>query len=236
MLSADIEARGHSAGCPGCAALATHGRAIKPHNNERRERLRKITERILTGKARMSAYKDRVAENERLKERNRARDERGAGDVPMEPGNEEQMADRHAVASGEEEKQHEENRMRDVHIGKRGPETANEEQIEEDSTIRARSSKYIVVLIHACVYSISCMCGKKQDRPEPVLVQNSGHVDDDIHISALDVFYEMDGRECRYVKEVLDWYRDEDAGDFRRSELNESLGSTTCLNALEEKN
>ena len=46
----------------------------------------------------------------------------------MEPGREEQVADRHAVASGEEEKQHEENRMRDVHIGKRGSETANEEQ------------------------------------------------------------------------------------------------------------
>ena len=45
----------------------------------------------------------------------------------MEPGNEEQMADRHAVASGEDERQHDENRMRDSHIGKRGSETANEE-------------------------------------------------------------------------------------------------------------
>ena len=34
----------------------------------------------------------------------------------LEPGDEEQKEDRHAVASGEEEKQHEENRMRDVHI------------------------------------------------------------------------------------------------------------------------
>ena len=39
------------------------------------------------------------------------------------------------------------------------------------------------------------VCGEKQDRPEPVLVQNSGHDDDDIQISALDVLYEMDGRE-----------------------------------------
>ena len=38
--------------------------------------------------------------------------ERGAGDVPGEPRIEEQMTDRHAVASGEEEKQHEEKRMR----------------------------------------------------------------------------------------------------------------------------
>ena len=40
------------------------------------------------------------------------------GVVPMEPGSEEQMADRHAVASGEEENQHEENRTRGIHIGK----------------------------------------------------------------------------------------------------------------------
>ena len=37
-------------------------------------------------------------------------------------------------------------------------------------------------------------------------VWQTGHVDDEIHISALDVFYEMDGRERRYIKEVLDWY------------------------------
>ena len=43
----------------------------------------------------------------------------------------------------------------------------------------------------------------------------------------------MDGRESRYIKEVLDWYRDEDAGDLRRSELNEILERMTCLNALE---
>ena len=78
--------------------------------------------------------------------------------------------------------------------------------------------------------------GEKQDRPELVLVQNSGHVDDDTQISALDVFYEMDGRESRYIKEVLDWYRDERATDLRRSESNESVDSMTCLNAVEEKN
>ena len=66
--------------------------------------------------------------------------------------------------------------------------------------------------------------GGKQDRPEPVLVQTSGHVDDDIQISALDdVFYEKDGRESRYIKKVLDWYREEDAGDLGRSELNEKV-------------
>ena len=86
VLSADIEPHGHTGGCPGCAALASHGRATKPHNNESRDRIRTIIERTLTGKARMSAYKDRVAQTERLKERKRARVERGAGDVLVEPG------------------------------------------------------------------------------------------------------------------------------------------------------
>ena len=36
------------------------------------------------------------------------------------PGKDEQMADRHAVASGEEKNQDEENKMRDIHMGKRG--------------------------------------------------------------------------------------------------------------------
>ena len=55
-----------------------------------------IIERTLTGKARMNAYKDRIAETQRVKERKRAGVERGAGDVPMEPGNrdDEQMGQR----------------------------------------------------------------------------------------------------------------------------------------------
>ena len=131
-MSADIEAHGHTGGCPGCAALTSHGRATQPHNDECRERIRTIMERTLTGKARMNAYKDRISETERVKERKRARVERGAGDVPMEPGNrdDEQMVVRHADASGGDitENQHEENRMRDIHVGKRGSEAASEEQ------------------------------------------------------------------------------------------------------------
>ena len=50
----------------------------------------------------------------------------------MGPRNEgdEQVAVRHAAASCLDirENQHEENRMRDIHVGKRGSETANEEQ------------------------------------------------------------------------------------------------------------
>ena len=58
-----------------------------------------------------------------MKERKRARVERGAGNVPMEPGNrgDEQMAVRHADAFGSDitENQHDENRMRDPRWQKR---------------------------------------------------------------------------------------------------------------------
>ena len=45
----------------------------------------------------------------------------------------------------------------------------------------------------------------------------------------------MDGRKSRYIGEVLEWYRGEDAGDLKRSELNELLENMTRLNALEVK-
>ena len=181
----------------------------------------------------MNAYEDSVAETARVNERKRARVEQGAGNVPMEPWNEEQIADRHAVASGEEQKHHEENIVI-IHICKRGSETANEEQpdklrktvrFEEEAPNTSSSTMHV---------SLECPAsGEKDDRPEHVLVQNSAHVDDDIHFSALDVFYELDGRKSRYIKEVLDGYRDEDAGDLRRSELKELVESMTRLNALE---
>ena len=121
VLSADIEAHGHTGGCPGCAALASHGQATKPQNDECRERIRTIIERSLTGKARMNAFQDRIADTERVKERKRARVERGAGDALMDPwnGTDEQLAVRHADASGGDirENQHEEDRMRDIHVG-----------------------------------------------------------------------------------------------------------------------
>ena len=66
-------------------------------------------------------------------------------------------------------------------------------------------------------------------------MQKSGHVDDDVQISALDAFYEMDGRRSRYIGEVSDWYRGEDAGDLQKSSLNEVVENMTSLNALERK-
>ena len=66
-------------------------------------------------------------------------------------------------------------------------------------------------------------------------MQKSGHVDDDVQVSALDAIYEMDGRKSRYIGEVLEWYRGEDAGDLKRSELSEMVENLTCLNVLEGK-
>ena len=52
-------------------------------------------------------------------------------------------------------------------------------------------------------------------------MQKSGDVVDDVQISALDALYEKDGRRSRHVGEVLERYRGEDAGDLKRSELDE---------------
>ena len=88
MSSADIEAHGHIGGCPGCAALGPHGRATKPTT--------KNVEKNQNDKPENFDGTD----TGRVNERKSARAERGAEDVLMESGNEEQMADRHAVASG----------------------------------------------------------------------------------------------------------------------------------------
>ena len=66
-------------------------------------------------------------------------------------------------------------------------------------------------------------------------LQKSGHVDDDLRISTLDAFCEMDGPKSRYVREVQDGYRGEDAEDLKRSELNQLVDNLTRLNALHEK-
>ena len=65
-----------------------------------------------------------------------------------------------------------------------------------------------------------------------VLVQNSGHVDDDIPIYALDVFKEMDGRKSRYTKKVLDSYREEYARDPSGTELSESIENMAAISIL----
>ena len=115
--------------------------------------------------------------------------------------------------------------MRHIHIGRRGSETANEEQphkwrkterFQQEAPSASASSDPPVALAYPAT-------GETQDRPGSVLVQKSGHVGDNEQISVLDAisYYEMDGRKSRYIGEVLDWYRGEDAGDLKRSGLNE---------------
>ena len=113
----------------------------------------------------------------------------------LESTSEEQVADRHVVPSGEDERQHEENRRRDVHIGKRGSETPNDEQLDNlRKTVRFEQEAPNTSSSSSLLVSLECSAtGERQDRSEHVFVQNSGNVDDDIQISALDVFYEMDG-------------------------------------------
>ena len=151
----------------------------------------------------------------------------------------EQMSVRQADASGGDitENQHEENRMRDIRVGKRGSEAAGEEQPDklrktvrfEQETLSASASSDPPVALE---YPAS---GETQDRLGSVLAQKSCHVEDDVQISALDAFCEMDGRKSRYIGEVLDWYRGEDTGDLKRSELNELVENLTCLDAFEGK-
>ena len=187
----------------------------------------------------MNAYKDRIAETERVKERKRARVERGAGDVSMESGNsdDEQVTIRHADASGGDIKknQHEEDRMRDIHVGKRGSEAAGEEQPDKlrktERFEKEASSSSATASAEPAVPLEYLASGETQDRSGSLLVQKSGHVGDDIQISALDLlFYEMDGGKSRYIREVLEWYGGEHAGDLKRSELNESVENMICLN------
>ena len=147
----------------------------------------------------------------------------------------EQVALRHGDASGGYIKanQHEEKRMRDIQVGKRGSGSTSEEQtdewrktarFEQEAPNASASSDPHVALEHP-------VSGETPSRPGSVLVQKSGHVDDDVQISALDAFCEKDGRRSLYIGEVLDWYRGGDAGDLKRSELDELVENWTCLNA-----
>ena len=116
------EAHKHMGSCPGYALLNLHEKATKPRKDEFRERLGRIIERTLAGEAKTETYKDRIAERKRVREKRGARIERGTRGC--EPGNknDEQVAVRHADASGGYimENQHEEKRMRGIRVNKRG--------------------------------------------------------------------------------------------------------------------
>ena len=141
----------------------------------------------------------------------------------MEPGNtDEQVAVRHVDASGGDIST-KKTESETSNIGKRGSEAAGEEQPDKlRKTVRFEqeaSSSSAAASSNPTVTLDNPASGETQSRPGSVHVQKSGHVDDDIQISALDAFYEMDGRKSRYIGEVLEWYRGEDAGDLKRSEF-----------------
>ena len=73
-------------------------------------------------------------------------------------------------------------------------------------------------------------------RPRSVLVQKSGFDKDDVQNSALDVFYEKDGRKSPCIGKVLGRYRGEDAGDLKRSELDVLVENWTCPQRSREEN
>ena len=191
VLSANVEAHGHMGKCPGYALHSSQGKATKPRKDEFRERVGMTNDKILTGEARIDTCKDRIAETQRVQERKRVRVEGSAGDMSGEPGNrdDEQVAVRHADASGGYimENQHEEKRVRDIQVIKRGSEAAIEEQIDkwrktvrlgqEAPSVSASSDPYV-----ALRYPASC---ETQRRLGSALVQKSGHVGDDVQISAL---------------------------------------------------
>ena len=86
-------------------------------------------------------------------------------------------------------------------MAKRGSETASEGQpdklrktvrFEQEAPNASSSSGGTAGTMHVSLeYPASC---ETQDRPGSVPVQKSGHVGDDVQISALDAFYEMAGR------------------------------------------
>ena len=187
--------------CPGHALLTLHGKATKSCRNEFRERVGTTVERILAGEARTETCKARVAERKRDR-----------GDVRVEPGNKDdkQMAVRHSDASGGDirENQHEEDRMRDIQVNERRSEATDEEQtdewrktarFEQEASSAAASSDPTVALEYPAR-------DETPSRSGSVLVQKLCHVDDDEHISALDVLHRrsvgvVSRRRCRRSQE-----------------------------------
>ena len=184
VLSADIEAHGHTGGCPGCGALASHGKATKPHDDECRERIRTIIGRILAGKARMNAFKTeslRQSESKRGNELElREVQEMCLWYVKTDMMRKLRFDMRTHLPVTSEKTQHEVDRMRKT------------VRFEQEASSASASSDPAFTLEYPA-------SGATQSRPGSVLVQTSGHVDDDVQISALDPFDEMDGRKSRYI-------------------------------------
>ena len=146
VLSPDIEARGRTGRCPGCAALhntsikTTQQRMSRMNHNDRRENLE--------GKSkdeRMQRQSRKDRESEGQKKSSSRKKCRGCAYGTKSK----QMADGHAVASEEDERQHDENRLRDIHMGK-------PDKLRKAVRFQQERSKYIVIVNHACVSGVSC--------------------------------------------------------------------------------
>ena len=151
-------------------------------------------------------------------ERKRALVERGAGDVRMEPGNrdDEQVAVRHAAASGGDirENRHEEDRLRDIDVAK-GDQRQHVKNNRKLGTVRFEKD---VMEIRQ---------GRHKIGRGPYLCRSQ------VMLMTTDEFLRWIHCTSRYIGEVLEWYRGEDAGDLKRSELNELVETLICLNALD---
>ena len=157
VLSTDIEAYGHVGSCPGFDLLTSRGEATKiprARRNDCRENL---------GGRSQEGNKQGQSRRKRDRGMRRARIERGAGDVPEEPGEkrDEQVAVRHADATGGYivENQYEEKRKRDIQVNERGSEATNEEQTDEwRKTVRfeQESSEHINIFRSIRCSGTSC--------------------------------------------------------------------------------
>ena len=178
MLFADLEAHGHTGGSPSCAALTSHGRTQK---RMWRKNQKDYREDLDGCKARINEYKDSVAETEKVQKRKRARVERGV----------EWRADGGSTCGrlwrGKKTTRREQNE-RISKLAKRGSETANEEQsgnlrktvrFEQEAPINRRPHPRM------CIFNILQVV--RNSIGQNPCVQNSSHVDDEIHVSSLDV-------------------------------------------------
>ena len=173
-----------------------------------------------------------------LKERNRARVERGVGDVLVEPGTEMMSRWRfdmrtHLVVTPEKT-QHEEDRMRDIRSGKRGSEAAGEEHPDKLRRQYDLSKKLRVhqrLPIQLLPWNIRRVV-KHEVGWSPYLCRSQVmFVTTYKFLRCIHSTRWMDERVVTSEK----WYRGEDAGDLKRSELHELVENLTCLNALDWK-
>ena len=143
----------------------------------------------------------------------------------LENRDDEQVAVRQADASGGDirQNQHEENRMRDIHVGKRGSEAAGGEQpdmlrktvrFEQEAPVQQRLPTQLFL------WKILRVVRHKIGRG-PYLCTSR-------------VMLVTTYKFLRWMHATR-WCRGEDAGYFKRSELNELVENLTCLNALERK-